>query len=485
MAPLAPQVFISYSHDSALHREGVLALADRLNRDGLDCHLDRYIEGQPPPDWRGWPHWMRQMLEQADFVLVVCTEIYRRRYEGKEVPGRGLGGSWEGAIITQAIYEAHLRNTKFIPVIFDPVDAAQIPIELRAFDHYLLEQDYDKLYRLLTAQPEIDKPPTGQIRVLPRRRRNPDPAALTEAAQNPRSAARPENEPVPANPPRRAHPGAGKDQSPHRPGPLFYALVSLVAFLIGFLILSVMLWNAPLLVSLGLTGNFYYVLLLALDLSAAAFLFGLLQSHAVYRGHAGWGGLELGVAIVGCALVVIGGFYFVPNSLPFAISIFVHGQEGSHDLVPQGSGDVVMELGPEVRRQQIGPNGTVYFNNIAPTYRGREVPVWVESKQFESVHPDQKYPLKGDAIQLEVRKKAGKLSGRVEDAAGKPLAGAKVAVAGLSVTTDAVGHFALAIPGDAVRPELTLEAEAVGYARARLTVVPDSNDVVVQLNRAP
>ena len=74
MAPSAPRVFISYSHDSVLHRERVLALADRLNGDGLDCRLDRYVEDQPPQAWRGWPHWTRHMLEQADFVLVVCTK---------------------------------------------------------------------------------------------------------------------------------------------------------------------------------------------------------------------------------------------------------------------------------------------------------------------------------------------------------------------------------------------------------------------------
>jgi SEFIR domain len=114
MAPPASKVFISYSHDSDLHKQRVLLLADRLNDDGLelDCRLDQYVEDQLPADWRGWPNWMRQMIEQADFVLVVCTETYRRRYEGKEEEGRGLGGSWEGAIITQEIYEAHSRNTK-------------------------------------------------------------------------------------------------------------------------------------------------------------------------------------------------------------------------------------------------------------------------------------------------------------------------------------------------------------------------------------
>jgi hypothetical protein len=52
---------------------------------------------------------------------------------------------------------------------------------------------------------------------------------------------------------RRNQRNAGKTPTPRSPGPLFYAIVALVAFLLGFMILGVMLWNAQLLVSLGLT----------------------------------------------------------------------------------------------------------------------------------------------------------------------------------------------------------------------------------------
>jgi hypothetical protein len=37
-----PTVFISYSHDSPEHVDRVLALADRLVHDGIDCILDQY-----------------------------------------------------------------------------------------------------------------------------------------------------------------------------------------------------------------------------------------------------------------------------------------------------------------------------------------------------------------------------------------------------------------------------------------------------------
>jgi hypothetical protein len=239
------------------------------------------------------------------------------------------------------------------------------------------------------------------------------------------------------------------------------------------------------LVSLGLTGNFYYVLLLALGLSAAIVLFGVLQSSAIYRGNTGWGRLELGGAIVGCAVVVAGGFYLVPNPLPFAITVFVHEEGGIHNLVPKDSGEVVMELGGKVERQQIGADGTADFKDIAPSHRGEVVPLWFESNQFESVHPQQKYALKGDAVQLEVRKKMGKISGRVQDADGDgaPVPNAKLYLDGLSGTTDSGGHFELVIPGDRLKPQMEIEIAADGYELARYPVVPNSEHVVLQLKK--
>src|SRR5258708_18552993 len=97
-----PRVFISYSHDSPEHEENVLALSNRLRADGIDAIIDQY-EPFPP---KGWLRWMRQQIEEASFVLAVCTETYRRRAEGNEAAGRGLGGAYEGSILDQELYEA-------------------------------------------------------------------------------------------------------------------------------------------------------------------------------------------------------------------------------------------------------------------------------------------------------------------------------------------------------------------------------------------
>ncbi len=107
------KVFISYSHDSDVHREHVLALSERLRADGIETLLDQYVNGSPE---QGWPRWMLDKLDAASFVLVVCTETYYRRFRGHEEPGKGKGVDWEGALITQELYDSRSDTLKFVPV---------------------------------------------------------------------------------------------------------------------------------------------------------------------------------------------------------------------------------------------------------------------------------------------------------------------------------------------------------------------------------
>jgi hypothetical protein len=123
----APKVFISYSHDSPDHADRVLELSGRLRQDGIDCHIDQY-EVSPP---EGWPRWMVNKVEWANFVLVVCTETYNLRFRGKAPGDRGLGVKWEGAILTQNLYDAEAQNTRFIPLCFSSQNTAHIPIILK------------------------------------------------------------------------------------------------------------------------------------------------------------------------------------------------------------------------------------------------------------------------------------------------------------------------------------------------------------------
>lgn len=138
----APRVFISYSYDSPEHADCILTLADRLREDGVDTWLDRY---EPSPS-AGFYRWMIQQIRDADFVLLVCTETYRRRLMGEEEPGKGLGAMWEGSVILSELYNSQPVNEKFIPI--------------------LPPEGYENLYRRLTNQPAVLPPPLGHLRPL-------------------------------------------------------------------------------------------------------------------------------------------------------------------------------------------------------------------------------------------------------------------------------------------------------------------------------
>lgn len=156
------KVFISYSHDSDEHRQRVLELANQLRHDGIDASIDRYV---PAPD-EGWQRWTQKSIEQADFVLVVCTTEYCARFEGRQ-EGSGHGANFEGLFISQIIYGASTKNDKFIALLPANEPELSIPGVLRPYRFYRYPAEYEELYGRLTGQPEIIPPPLGRVR--PRR----------------------------------------------------------------------------------------------------------------------------------------------------------------------------------------------------------------------------------------------------------------------------------------------------------------------------
>lgn len=161
----AVRVFLSYSWDSDAHKQRVLAVAQRLRNDGVDAWMDRFTTFPA----EGWPRWMENEIARAQFVIVIATEKYAERFAGKAPAGTGLGATWEGAIITQDLYEAGAYNTKFLPAIFSSSDSVDIPKPLRPFARFRVDTDhgYDALYRHITGQPEIVPATLGQKRNMP------------------------------------------------------------------------------------------------------------------------------------------------------------------------------------------------------------------------------------------------------------------------------------------------------------------------------
>jgi SEFIR domain/TIR domain len=187
MPPPIPRVFISYSHDSPRHEELVLALAERLRVDGIDAQIDQYVVGTPS---EGWPRWMLNRLDWADFVLLICTKIYYQRFRGSDESARGQGADWEGQLVTLDLYNAKSRTVRFVPVTFSSEDEFFIPEPLRAHTRYVLvltdkssELQYANLYAFLTGQAGIQPRALGALKTLAPKKVTPIAFGVGEASE--------------------------------------------------------------------------------------------------------------------------------------------------------------------------------------------------------------------------------------------------------------------------------------------------------------
>ncbi|MFE7892654.1 SEFIR domain-containing protein [Streptomyces sp. NPDC057412] len=152
----APRAFVSYSHDSEEHRENVLELVQTLRRNGVNAWADFFVESSPP---KNWPLWMHNQIEDADYVLVVVTETYARRFNQKEEPGVGAGVRWEGTLITSDLYYDTTDEAKYIPVLFSQEDVKHIPKALGLTNRYVISPSDDStltpLLRHILQSPEF------------------------------------------------------------------------------------------------------------------------------------------------------------------------------------------------------------------------------------------------------------------------------------------------------------------------------------------
>lgn len=101
-----PRVFISYSHDSPVHKQWVANLANRLIKSGIYALIDQW-------DLRigdSIVSYMERGISLADFVLIICSENYVEK-SGKKEGGVG----YETAIITAETLQG--QRKKVIPII--------------------------------------------------------------------------------------------------------------------------------------------------------------------------------------------------------------------------------------------------------------------------------------------------------------------------------------------------------------------------------
>ena len=126
--------FISYSWDSPEHKQRIREVANRLNCDGGEIWMDAFE--YPVPE--RWDIWMEKKIKNADFVLIIFTKNYKKRFDGEEDPHKGLGVTWEARIIRSIIYQS-FHDNKFIPVVCSATDKEHIPSALFGKSVYTID----------------------------------------------------------------------------------------------------------------------------------------------------------------------------------------------------------------------------------------------------------------------------------------------------------------------------------------------------------
>lgn len=164
-----PKVFISYSHDSAFHKQWVLEFATTLRNRGVDAILDQW-DLKPGDDL---PHFMEQNLETADFAVMVCT----KQYVSKANAGEG-GVGYEKMIMTSTSLNK-ISDNKVIPIVRENSNP-KVPtfLKTKLYVDFTRDEDIeyslDELLRHLLNAPLYIKPEIGKSPFQPLTEARPD-----------------------------------------------------------------------------------------------------------------------------------------------------------------------------------------------------------------------------------------------------------------------------------------------------------------------
>lgn len=254
---------------------------------------------------------------------------------------------------------------------------------------------------------------------------------------------------------------------------IFLVITTAVLFISALILLSLLLANASLWVSLNMQNQLFFLVLVMLGLIPALILFSFFKSYAKYKGKAFGGTLELGGPVVVFLLVLILGFILPNDQSSFNVSIFVNRSDNG---APLPTGKALFIFGNQGPRTIQINQGDGYIRGIPNEFLDQDVQVrLLEPQGYEFLQDIVK--LENSGINISVKPKSMPLIGYVKTLEGTPIPEARVSVKSFVTTTDQNGYFEFRVPGSKPEDRMSLQVNAVGFNTSVYTVMPSSDEI--------
>jgi len=155
-------------------------------------------------------------------------------------------------------------------------------------------------------------------------------------------------------------------------------------FLLSFIASTILVLFGKQFESFGIVGNIYYIILIPLGFSSAAFLAGAMKSYASFQsnGTMTYGKLQLTGPVVIFALVVGGGF-ILPNLTKketFPAKVRVMSSDKATNQFNQGR--IFLYIGQERKSADIH-DGEAKFENIPEAYKNKKVKILTDIDNYQ------------------------------------------------------------------------------------------------------
>jgi len=124
------KVFVSYARKDSTSAEVGELVRWLSGQEGIEIISDHLHLYRAPP--QGWYTWMQRSIDDADIVLCICGEAFKKGFEKR---GGGKGVAFEGDIITADLYESGGWNEKFHPILPEMGAHRYVPKKLRPWDN--------------------------------------------------------------------------------------------------------------------------------------------------------------------------------------------------------------------------------------------------------------------------------------------------------------------------------------------------------------